>query len=143
MGKHTVSLETESAHKDVEIIQAGLVKFNRSAVQTDPSDEVVTLNLIVRADDGTVTGGLLGRTWWGWLYINILWIHADLRGQDLGTQLMQMAEEEGRNRSCHSVFLDTHDFQALPFYQKLGYETFGELEDFPPGHTRYYLKKRL
>jgi hypothetical protein len=56
---------------------------------------------------------------------------------------MKMAEQEGLTRGCQSVFLDTHDFQALPFYQKLGYEIFGELEDFPPGHTRYYLKKRL
>jgi hypothetical protein len=34
-------------------------------------------------------------------------------------------------------------FQALPFYQKLGYEKWGELNDFPIGHTRHFLKKRL
>jgi hypothetical protein len=42
-----------------------------------------------------------------------------------------------------NVFLDTFSFQAPGFYQKLGYRVFGELVDFPPGHTRQYLTKRL
>jgi hypothetical protein len=33
--------------------------------------------------------------------------------------------------------------QAPGFYQKQGYETFGELEDFPAGHSRLWLRKRL
>ena len=33
-------------------------------------------------------------------------------------------------------------FQALSFYQKLGYQIFGQLEDYPVGHTRYFLQKR-
>lgn len=143
MSQYSVRLETNPAPTDIEVIQAGLVAFNRSAVQSDPGDEFEALSVFVRAIDGTVKGGLLGRSWWGWLYINIVWMHDDLRGQHFGTQLMQMAEQEGVKRGCHSVFLDTHDFQALPFYQKLGYTVFGELEDFPPGYTRYYLKKRL
>ena len=41
--------------------------------------------------------------------------------------------------------LDTLSFQARPFYEKLGYRVYGQLEDFPAGsgHTRYYLTKTL
>jgi hypothetical protein len=39
--------------------------------------------------------------------------------------------------------LDTFDFQARGFYERNGYELFGTLDDCPPGHKRYYLKKAL
>ena len=45
-------------------------------------------------------------------------------------------------RGCHSAWVDTFSFQAPGFYRKLGYEVFGEL-DYPPGHKRFFLRKRL
>jgi hypothetical protein len=39
--------------------------------------------------------------------------------------------------------LDTFSFQARGFYEKLGYCVFGTLDDYPPGHSRFYLTKRL
>jgi hypothetical protein len=41
------------------------------------------------------------------------------------------------------VFLETLSFQALPFYEKLGYTVFSRLDDFPPGGARYALTKSL
>ena len=35
------------------------------------------------------------------------------------------------------------DFQALPFYEKCGYIIFGALEDYPIGHSRYFVRKSL
>ena len=64
-------------------------------------------------------------------------------GLDLETQLMSAAETEARRRGCHHALLDTFDFQARPFYEQLGYVAFGELEDFPRGHSRYFLSKHL
>jgi hypothetical protein len=32
---------------------------------------------------------------------------------------------------------------APGFYQKLGYEVFAVLEDYPRGHHNYYLRKQL
>jgi hypothetical protein len=54
-----------------------------------------------------------------------------------------MAEQEARKNGAKNVYLDTFSFQALDFYQEHGYRVFGELEDFPPGHQRYYLRKEL
>ena len=56
---------------------------------------------------------------------------------------MQLAEGEAKRRGCHGAHLDTLSSQALPFYQKLGYTVFGQIDDLPVGHARYYLKKSL
>lgn len=145
MGKprYTITLEANTSSDDLKAVHDGLSAYNRSQLGFDAGDVFQMLNLIVRANDGTVVGGLLGETFWDWLHINILWLREDLRGQDLGSDLMGMAEAEALKRGCHSVFVDTMSFQALPFYEKLGYTVWGQLEDFPPGHTRYFLKKQL
>ena len=145
MGKprYTLTLEEKPSKDDIKAVNDGLSAFTRSVIQVDAGDEYQSVRLFVRANDSTVMGGLLGGTWWGWLYTSVLWVHEDLRGQDFGSDLMRAAEQEAVKRGCHSAYVDTHSFQALPFYQKLGYTVFGELEDFPPGHTRYFLQKRL
>jgi hypothetical protein len=38
---------------------------------------------------------------------------------------------------------DTLDYQARPFYEKLGYQLFGTLDGYPPGYRQFYLCKRL
>jgi hypothetical protein len=39
--------------------------------------------------------------------------------------------------------LDTFEYQARPFYEKLGYQLFGTLDGYPPGYRQFYLCKRL
>ncbi|MCB9159209.1 MAG: GNAT family N-acetyltransferase [Caldilineaceae bacterium] len=137
---HQLMVEESSTHDDVMALHRGLEAFNRR-VAGDVNYR--PLNIFVRDDAGTVIGGLLGATYWTWLAIEILWLHEDLRGRGLGTQLVTMAEQEATRRGARHTQVDTVDFQALGFYQKLGYAVFGQLEDCPEGHTRYYLAKDL
>jgi hypothetical protein len=37
--------------------------------------------------------------------------------------------------------LETASFQALPFYEGLGYRIFGELPEISEGHSLFFLKK--
>ncbi|HJU28399.1 MAG TPA: GNAT family N-acetyltransferase, partial [Candidatus Binataceae bacterium] len=60
-----------------------------------------------------------------------------------GRRLMESAERYAIERGCGNAHLSTHSFQARPMYEKLGYEIFGALEDFPPGHSKFYMRKRL
>jgi len=101
------------------------------------------LTVLLRDLDGEIVAGLLGGTFWGWLHIDVLWVRDDLRRGGHGQALLEMAEEEATRRGCHHAHVETHSFQALPFYQKHGYTVFGQLPDFPQGHTKYYLEKAL
>jgi len=103
-----------------------------------------TFALLVR-DEGSeeVIGGLYGEIFYRWLFIELLAVPEQARGQGVGTRLMNMAEELARAKGCVGIWLDTFDFQAPEFYQRHGFVEFGQLEDFPPGHKRFFLQKRL
>jgi len=100
-------------------------------------------NFFVKNGRGEVMGGLLGGIWGGWLHITFLWIDEAVRGQRWATKLMDQAEAYAVERHCHSATLDTHSFQARPFYEKRGYEVFGTLDDYPKGHKKFFLRKKL
>ncbi len=61
----------------------------------------------------------------------------------MGIAFLTLAEEEARGRGAKNAYLDTFSFQAPDFYKQHGYQVFGELKDFPPGHQRYFYKKQL
>ncbi|HSJ52854.1 MAG TPA: GNAT family N-acetyltransferase, partial [Anaerolineae bacterium] len=92
---------------------------------------------------GVVVGGVIGATFWDWFYINLMWIKEELRGRGYGHQLLTLAEDKARERGARHAYLDTFSFQAPDFYKQHGYEVFGELQDFPPGHQRYFMTKEL
>ena len=56
---------------------------------------------------------------------------------------MRAVEDYARRERCLGIYLDTFEYQALPFYEKLGYEQFGVLEGYPPGYRQFHLRKRL
>jgi hypothetical protein len=56
---------------------------------------------------------------------------------------MTLLEDEAIRRGCKHAHVDTLSFEARPFYEKLGYELFATLEDYPEGYCKYFLKKRL
>ncbi len=90
-----------------------------------------------------VVGGIVADLFGGWAYISLLWIDEPLRNRGLGTRLVTMLEQEVLRRGCTHTHLDTYSFEARPFYEKLGYELFATLEDYPPGHCKHFLKKTL
>jgi ribosomal protein S18 acetylase RimI-like enzyme len=92
---------------------------------------------------GEILGGLIGSAWGGWLHITYLWIDEAVRGRRWASRMMDQAEAYARERGCHSVVLDTHSFQARPFYEKRGYEIFATLDDYPEGHQKFFLRKKL
>jgi ribosomal protein S18 acetylase RimI-like enzyme len=101
------------------------------------------LCFVLQGPDQEVVGGVIGATHWDWLYINLMWIKEEFRGRGYGRRLLTIAEDEARKRGAKNAYLDTFSFQSPGFYEKYGYQVFGELLDFPPGHQRYYLKKQL
>jgi len=117
-----------------------LVAYNES--KTGRSDY---RPLIIAIDDseGRVAGGLWGKTAYDWLFVELLFVPESLRGRGLGSELMKRAEAEALSRGCHSAWLDTFEFQAREFYERVGYTCFAQLPDYPVGSARYFMKKAL
>jgi len=137
---HTIEL-TDTADEAVRnAIVRPLIAYN--ALQTGISDHR-PLIVVLRDDQGEVVGGLWGRTGYSWLYVELLVVPESLRGKRIGSDLLSRAEAEARTRGCSNVWLDTFEFQARGFYERLGYRCFGELAEYPPGFSRYFMTKVL
>ena len=136
----TISVDEHPTIADLNVIEKALVEHNES--KSEPRN-YTPLAIFLRNAEGQIVGGLRGATVWGWLFVSQLWVTEDLRGQDYGTRLMEAAEHEAKGRGCHAAYVDTFSFLAPDFYRKVGYTIFGELEDFPKGHTRYFLRKEF
>ncbi|MBW4672075.1 MAG: GNAT family N-acetyltransferase [Cyanomargarita calcarea GSE-NOS-MK-12-04C] len=135
-----IAIEDNPSAQDVRAVISNLVDFNETRVLK--KDTYEPLAIFIRDANNEIVGGLVAETYWGWMFISHLWVKEALRGQGYGRKLMVLAEEEAKKRGYFNIFLDTFSFQAVGFYQKLGYEIFGTLEDFPQGHQRYFLQKR-
>ena len=139
-GGHVVALEAGADYRDANVIVQGLIDFNASHTGgATPEDLVVT----VRDGAGRVVGGLVGDTYVGWLQVHALWVGEGMRGRGIGREVLRTAEEEALRRGCSQAFLETLSFQALAFYEKLGYAVNSRLDGFPPGGARYALVKTL
>ena len=135
-----ITVEPHASAADVAVVQAGLLAFNVARIGA-PAEEPV--QIFLRDDAGQVVGGLLGHLRWRWLYVAKLWIDDAHRGGGHGSALIAAAEGVARERGCVGSYLDTFEYQARPFYEKLGYQLFGTLEGYPPGYRQYHLAKRF
>lgn len=124
---------------DRAAIAAALTAYNESRVG-EPTDHK-PLALLLRDADGKTIGGLWGRSSYDWLFVEMLFVPEALRGQDVGTRLLQQAETVARERGCVGVWLYTHAFQARGFYEKLGYHAFAELGASPSRFVRHFMRK--
>lgn len=129
-------LADESVRK---AIAAPLLRHNQ---QLAGSSQHQTMAITVLDADQAIIGGLWGATSYGWLYTQMLVVPESLRGQGVGTALMQQAEREALQRGCHHAWVDTQ-FGARKFYEGLGYVCFGELPNYPAGFSRVFLQKAL
>jgi hypothetical protein len=56
---------------------------------------------------------------------------------------MKLIEQEVLEMGVVSITLGTAEFQAKPFYEKLGYEVVGLRKESPKGYVSYSLRKDL
>jgi GNAT superfamily N-acetyltransferase len=136
----TLSLEDHPSPEDVRDLYNTIVAYNTEQVGDHWTG---CLNIFARDQPGKIIGGIYGFTDRGWLRIEVLVVKDGWRQQGVGTRLLAAAEAEARVRGCHDAWLDTFSFQALPFYQRHGYTIFGALENYPAGHSRYFVRKAL
>jgi len=97
----------------------------------------------LKNNKGEVIAGAAGRTFGDWLLINTLWVSNELRGQDIGSNILKEIEFAAKQRGCVKCLLDTLNFQAMPFYEKHGYQTQWIQENYPKTGCKYFMLKEL
>lgn len=136
---YTITQEPENTHESLRI-RAKLDLFN----ETQGIDSTIKpIAVFLRDKQGTIVGGVYGELGLDWLYIDLLWITDSHKGRGYGRQLMDSIEHHAYQQGVTQVHLATTTFQALPFYQHIGYQIFGELANRPPNHRYYYLKRTI
>jgi GNAT superfamily N-acetyltransferase len=131
--------DSKSAEDGYRAVREGLVSFNKTKTNT----MAVAIPIFMRDRSNRVVGGVGGYVYGGWLHIDFLWIEESLRNKGYGTKLLKMIEGEAVRYGCKCADLDTFSFQAKPFYEKQGYTLFATLDNYPEGHSRHFLKKKL
>jgi len=132
------TIETRSPEV-VKQLTDGVRSFNTNLIGYSDAKPLLT---ITKDKEGNLLGGVAGRTIYGHLLIEVVWVSESLRGQGVGTQLMNVAEKIARERGCTGAQVDTLSFQGIEFYTSLGFKEVGRINNFPDGHDRvFYYKK--
>lgn len=132
-------LENRESKKTQEL--GNLIRaYNQSKREPSKSEP---LNIYVEDQQGNLIAGIVAETFGNWLEIEYLYVQEDFRGQGLGSNILNRAEKEARERKCKYSFVNTYQFQAPNFYKKHGYEEVFALKEYPYTGERYYYTKAL
>lgn len=135
---------SRSTEEEKDYVDKSIVKYN---AQKAPFSQIVAfdeINYVTKNEKNEIIAGINSMLYcWGILFVDVLWVNETYRFKGLGKQLLQRVQESAEQKGCSLMHLDTFDFQAKDFYLKQGFEIFGTLENCPPGHTRFYMKKDL
>ena len=129
------------SNEDVKVLYKALRAFN-TGIAGAPENKPF-MALLRDTATGKILGGVHSVFFYGWFYISMLFIPEELRKKGYGTQLLDKAEAFAREQGSQGIWLDTYSFQAPGFYDKAGFENFGELTNVPPGHSRVSYRKIL
>lgn len=94
-------------------------------------------------DAGHVIGGAIGAILYGSIHTDMLWVDEHYRGQGWGKRLMAEAESLGKMRHCTFATVTTMDWEALPFYQQLGYSIEFTRTGYENNSTMFLLRKNF
>lgn len=119
-----------------KVIREGIVNFNNLTL-----NEKATHFSIYVKDKGQIIGGALIWEHSDALYIDVLWCSANYRKQGIGSKIISMIDGVAINKRIDKIFVDTHAFQALTFYQKHGFYRIGTIPEYLLGHDLIYLRK--
>lgn len=147
MNSFTIVTSTRREEELQQYIQKHLKQYNDARspfhLHTRNPENILHLNLSVLSEKKDLVGGIICRLYWQWLEIEDIFLHQNFRSQGIGSVLIQQVEIFAKSKGCNKAQVKTFSFQAKPFYEKLGYEVVGELADYPPGFSLYWLCKDL
>lgn len=124
----------------VEFLDQKIAEFNWARWEVSERKPIA---IKMTNDDNEIIAGAAGRTFGDWLMINTLWVSENLRGQKVGSQILENIENAAIKRGCNKALLDTLNFQAMPFYLQHDYEIQWTQQGYPKTGCKYYMVKEL
>ena len=137
---HQVIFENNPRPEDIQVLGDAIMN---QATQKKGFKPLDFFSLFIREEDNTIVGGCNGCTLYGCLYIDQLWVSDSLRNQGLGTKLIESAFQYGKDKCCTFATVNTMDWEALGFYQKLGFTIEFERHGFQKNSVFYFLRKEF
>ena len=138
---YKIAFKEDPSDADLQALRDGYAAFTEAQIGKEDRREIA---FFIRDAPGAVIGGVKGSySNYEWLWIDLLWVSSEHRGIGYGASLMAHIEEEAKRNGCSNAYLNSFSFQAVEFYKKIGYRVFGEMKDFPPGHSVCCLSKKL
>ncbi|MGJ3237348.1 MAG: GNAT family N-acetyltransferase [Anaerolineae bacterium] len=134
-----IKITLDSVSKTINQIEAQAQRADHERVPGLSQDRLHRYLCVMRVDDAIVAGAICELEW-GYLYFDTVWTDERARGTGYGSAVMRAAHTYARQQGITRAYLFTTSFQARPFYEKLGYCLFGQVEDRPRGHTFYYMR---
>lgn len=124
----------------IDYLDQKIVDFNWANREVN---ERRPLAIQIKNEDSKVVAGATARTFGDWLLLDTLWVGDDLRGQNLGSKILDAIEVAAKARGCIQCLLTTLNFQAMPFYLKHGYQIEWVQKNYPKTGCKYFMVKQL
>jgi ribosomal protein S18 acetylase RimI-like enzyme len=137
---YPISYQEHATIEEENVLFEGVVQ---AAAAAKGMSRIRPFAFFVRDSHKAILAGAKGVSLYGCLYVDMLWVAPDMRHKGLGSQLIDACEKLGRERHCSFVSLTTMDWEALPFYQKLGLEIEFVREGYEKNSKMYLLRKSL
>ncbi|HBK07319.1 MAG TPA: GNAT family N-acetyltransferase [Acetobacteraceae bacterium] len=141
MTQPVLALTDAPTAADSAAVSSGLADYNEQKVGY--RDWRPLAALLRDPKTGETIGGMIGKTSYGLLFIDLVYLPETMRGQDIGSRLLAMMEQEGVARGCKSAFLFTTTWQAPGFYERQGWTEFGRIQCAPGENARVFMSKTL
>lgn len=138
--KYSILFTNNPTQDETKILWQGISQNAQQVRGLKPGE---AFGFFVRDEDENIKGGCSGYVFYGCLMVDLLWVDDSIRNQGYGTALMKAAENLAIQKQCHFITVNTMDFEAPTFYQKLGFFIEFERQGFEKDSIFYFLRKNL
>lgn len=94
-------------------------------------------------EDEKIVAGACGRTEFGRLFVDFLWVAEDLRNLGLGTEALARLEAAARERGARDALIETMSDRVAALYRRAGYREIAAIEAYVGPFTKHVLLKTL
>ncbi|WP_338489299.1 GNAT family N-acetyltransferase [Ruoffia tabacinasalis] len=129
--------------KEIDFIETELDLYNKQMKKVVQNEDYKKFSVVAKKNNKIIGGGVAYSSLYYIGYIDTLWVSNEFKNQSIGSHILNDLEKRMYNYGCEMCHVDTFDFQAPKFYQKNGYEIFGELFHSKQNLREYFLKKNL